>query len=153
MILSVLLVQKQQKQTQHTKFSVVQTWAQKVWMRDYVLGEKSDVLVYFMTTVFGNENFILFCFRSIYFFMIQIKILFNRKAFWSHSKLKKNSLYLKAKQSHLLNTDIWTLGVGLENIRRMDERHCNFCLMYSGNFSFSPYLNEAEKQTTSILRP
>lgn len=67
MILSVLLVQKQQKQTQHTKFSVVQTWAQKVWMRDYVLGEKSDVLVYFMTTVFGNENFILFCFRSIYF--------------------------------------------------------------------------------------
>lgn len=38
------------------------------------------------------------------------------------------------------------LGFGLENIKRMEERHCNFCLMYSGSFSFSPYLSEAKKK-------
>lgn len=43
------------------------------------------------------------------------------------------------------------LGVGLENIKRMEERHCNFCLMYSGNFSFSPYLSEAKEKKTKIL--
>lgn len=33
----------------------------------------------------------------------------------------------------------------------MEERHCNFCLMYSGNFSFSPYLSEKKEKKTTLL--
>lgn len=45
----------------------------------------------------------------------------------------------------------WKLEVGLENIKRMEDRHCNFCLMCSGNFSFSPYLSEAKEKKYKII--
>jgi hypothetical protein len=121
-----------------------------------VLGTKVDVLSYFLTTTFGSGlKFHFTLFSQHISSKIQVNSLFSRKAFWNnHIKLKKSHFTWKPTKKlfikHRYLEEVfnqWKLGTGLENIKRMEERHCNFCLMYSGNFSFSPYLSEAKENT------
>lgn len=131
------------------------TYMNKRSFRVHVLWAMSGLLFYSMITIFSK--WLKFHFSLFWEYKLHDTLWYRLK--WSFMRrlseeaiLNKNVTLLESQQKLFIKCiyisersfNQWKLGVGLENIKRMEDRHCNFCLMYSGNFSFSPYLSEAK---------